>query len=51
MKAVVCREHGMPEKLELVGDWPEPEVGEHDVLVRVRAAGLKFPDVLIIQRM
>jgi NADPH2:quinone reductase len=39
----------MPEKLELVGDWPEPEVGEHDVLVRVRAAGLNFPDVLIIQ--
>lgn len=49
MKAVVCREHGMPEKLELVEDWPEPEVGEHDVLVRVRAAGLNFPDVLIIQ--
>jgi NADPH2:quinone reductase len=39
----------MPEKLELVEDWPEPEVGEHDVLVRVRAAGLNFPDVLIIQ--
>ncbi len=49
MKAVVCREHGLPEKLELVADWPEPEVGEHDVLVRVRAAGLNFPDVLIIQ--
>ena len=49
MKALVCREHGMPEKLELVEDWPEPEVGEHDVLVRVRAAGLNFPDVLIIQ--
>ncbi|MEE4146764.1 MAG: NADPH:quinone oxidoreductase family protein [Halieaceae bacterium] len=49
MKAVVCREHGLPEKLELVDDWAEPEVGEHDVLVRVRAAGLNFPDVLIIQ--
>jgi NADPH2:quinone reductase len=39
----------MPEKLELVDDWAEPEVGEHDVLVRVKAAGLNFPDVLIIQ--
>lgn len=49
MKAVVCREHGLPEKLELVDDWPEPEVGENDVLVKVKAAGLNFPDVLIIQ--
>lgn len=49
MKAVVCTEHGLPEKLELVGDWAEPEVGEHDVLIRVKAAGLNFPDVLIIQ--
>jgi NADPH2:quinone reductase len=49
MKAVVCREHGLPEKLELVDDWAEPQVGEHDVLVRVKAAGLNFPDVLIIQ--
>jgi len=49
MKAVVCKEHGMPEKLELIDDWAEPEVGEHDVLVRVKAAGLNFPDVLIIQ--
>ena len=49
MKAVVCREHGLPEKLELVDDWPEPEIGENDVLVKVKAAGLNFPDVLIIQ--
>ena len=49
MKAVVCREHGLPEKLELVDDWAEPQMGEHDVLVRVKAAGLNFPDVLIIQ--
>ena len=36
-------------KLELVTDWPEPVVGEHDVMIRVKAAGLNFPDVLIIQ--
>ncbi|MCB1853258.1 MAG: NADPH:quinone oxidoreductase family protein [Pseudomonadales bacterium] len=49
MKAVVCKEHGLPNKLELVSDWPEPELGAHDVLVDVKAAGLNFPDVLIIQ--
>lgn len=49
MKAVTCKEHGLPDKLELVLDWPEPEVGEHDVLIDVKAAGLNFPDVLMIQ--
>jgi NADPH2:quinone reductase len=49
MKAVTCKEHGLPDKLELVSDWPEPSVGEHDVLIDVKAAGLNFPDVLMIQ--
>jgi NADPH2:quinone reductase len=49
MKALICKEHGLPDKLDLVADWPNPEVGEHDVLINVRAAGLNFPDVLIIQ--
>jgi NADPH2:quinone reductase len=49
MKALVCREHGLADKLDLAADWPEPEVGEHDVLLEVKAAGLNFPDVLIIQ--
>ena len=49
MKAVTCKEHGLPDKLELVSDWPEPALGEHDVLIEVKAAGLNFPDVLMIQ--
>ena len=49
MKAVVCREHGLPDRLDLVDDWPSPEVGDNDVRIRVKAAGLNFPDVLIIQ--
>ena len=49
MKAVICKEHGLPEKLELVTDWEEPSVGEYDVLIDVKAAGLNFPDVLMIQ--
>ena len=49
MKAVVCREHGLPDRLDLVDDWPSPEMGDNDVRIRVKAAGLNFPDVLIIQ--
>lgn len=49
MKALLCREHGLADKLELVNDWPEPQLGESDVMIDVKAAGLNFPDVLIIQ--
>ena len=49
MKALVCREHGLPDRLDLVADWPSPGLGDNEVRVRVKAAGLNFPDVLIIQ--
>ena len=49
MKALVCKELGLPDKLELASDWAEPDLGENDVLINVKAAGLNFPDVLIIQ--
>jgi NADPH2:quinone reductase len=51
MRALVCKEHGPGngEKLSLETEWPVPELGEHDVLINVKAAGLNFPDVLIIQ--
>ena len=49
MKALICKEHGLADKLELAKDWPNPELGDNDVLINVKAAGLNFPDVLIIQ--
>ena len=49
MRALLCKEHGMPDKLELVDDWPAPEAGKGEVVIAVKAAGLNFPDVLIIQ--
>lgn len=49
MKAVVCKEHGLPDKLVFEPEWPDPEVGDNEVLIDVKAAGLNFPDVLIIQ--
>jgi len=48
MKAVVCREFGLPEKLE-VGYLPDPIPSSNQVLIAVEACGVNFPDVLIIQ--
>jgi len=48
LKAVLLRETGGPERLELA-DVPEPEPTDGQVLVRVRAAGINFLDVLIRQ--
>ncbi len=48
MKAMLSTAVGGPETLELTtGDAPTPTKGE--VLVRTRAAGVNFPDVLMIQ--
>jgi NADPH2:quinone reductase len=50
MKAVLCVEHGPPEKL-VVKDIPMPEPGKGQVRVKVHAAGVNFPDTLIIQNL
>jgi NADPH2:quinone reductase len=49
MRAVLCEAWGGPEGL-VVKDIsaPAPKAGE--VLIRIRAAGVNFPDVLIIQK-
>ena len=47
MRAVICDEYGPPSSLKLLEmDVPTPEPGE--VLVRVAAVGINFPDTLII---
>ncbi len=49
MKAVVCKAWGGPETLVIEEvSLPDPKPGE--VKIRVRAAGVNFPDVLIIQK-
>ncbi|HWN66555.1 MAG TPA: NADPH:quinone oxidoreductase family protein [Haliangium sp.] len=48
MRALLCKEWGPPSQL-VVEDVPDPEPGEHDAIVRVHAAGVNFPDILIIQ--
>jgi NADPH2:quinone reductase len=49
MKAVVCKELGLPDRLTLSTDWPDPTPGDNDLVIDVKAAGLNFPDVLMIQ--
>ena len=49
MKAIICAEWGGPETLQLL-DVALPEPGPKQVRVRVAAAGVNFPDVLIIQK-
>lgn len=46
-RALVCREFGPIEDLG-IEERPLPEPGPGEVLVEVRAAGLNFPDALIV---
>lgn len=48
MKAVLCKEYGPPETL-VVEELPSPKPAKGQVVVSVKAAGVNFPDVLIIQ--
>jgi NADPH2:quinone reductase len=48
MKALLCKEYGPPERL-VVEDVPDLVPGEREVVIRVHAAGVNFPDGLIIQ--
>jgi len=48
MKALLSIEPGPPETLVL-SDLPEPKAGPGDLLVRVRACAINYPDVLIIE--
>lgn len=48
MRAVLCKSFGLPQTL-VIEDIPSPQPGEGQVVVRVKAAGVNFPDTLIIQ--
>ena len=48
MKAMLSTEVGGPETLQLT-DMPTPESGKKQVRIRVHAAGVNFPDTLIIR--
>jgi hypothetical protein len=48
MKAVLCKNWGPPDSL-VVEDVPSPSPGKGQLLVSVKASGVNFPDVLLIQ--
>ena len=47
MRALVCKEYGPPDSL-VIEEHDDPTPGEGQVLVDIAAAGINFPDVLII---
>src|SRR5262249_7309042 len=48
MRAVLCKAYGPPESLVLE-DVPSPTPEPGEVVVAVNAAGVNFPDVLIVE--
>src|SRR5271165_913621 len=48
MKTYEIQKYGGPEGLELV-DRPLPEPGDHDVVVKIRAASLNYRDLVVIR--
>ena len=48
MKALLCTELGDPELLN-VSEVDIPNIGDDEVLVKVEAAGVNFPDALLVQ--
>ena len=48
MRAVLCKQYGPPDTL-VVEELPSPTITDHQVLVDVKACGVNFPDLLIIE--
>lgn len=48
MKALLCKTLGLPDTL-VYEDVPDPVPGKGEVLVEMKAAGVNFPDALVIQ--
>ena len=48
MRAVVCKQFGPPESL-VVEEVDEPTPGPGQVMIEVKAAGVTFPDALVIE--
>jgi len=48
MKALMCKKHGLPDTL-VYEDVSDPQPAADEVVIDMHAAGVNFPDVLIIQ--
>jgi alcohol dehydrogenase len=47
MKAMLLTGHGGPEKLVFENNWPTPDIGPDEVLVRVGACGINNTDIWV----
>jgi NADPH2:quinone reductase len=47
MRALVCRDYGSPDDL-VIEEMDDPVAAAGEIVVDIRAAGLNFPDVLVI---
>ena len=45
MKSIVCTKLGEPSLLE-IKELPKPSISDDEVLIKVEAAGVNFPDAL-----
>ena len=48
MRALVCKEYGPPSQL-ILDDLDDPKPSKGQILIKVKAAGINFPDVLSIE--
>jgi NADPH2:quinone reductase len=48
MKAILCKQYGLPDNL-VFEDLPPVKAGKGQVVISIKAAGVNFPDTLIIQ--
>src|SRR6516164_832708 len=51
MKALVLRQHGGLENLDVVSDHPVPQATEGHVVIRVRASAFNYHDVFTVRGM
>jgi len=51
MRAVAISAHGGLDRLKLLTDWPEPTSGPGQAVVEVKACGLNYLDVFVLQGM
>jgi len=51
MRALVLRQHGGLDDLDVVADYPTPKPGDGEVVIRVRAASFNYHDVFTMRGM
>src|SRR6059058_2365196 len=51
MKAVVLKQHGAIDSLEYVADFPDPQITEGHVVIRVKAASFNYHDIFTVRGM